>query len=86
MRCKMAISYKRLWKLLVDLNMSKADLRKKIGVATGTMTKLRRNEIVALEVLMRICSVCNCNFGDIIDFVPETPDEGSKKQAGASPT
>ena len=75
----MAISYKRLWKLLVDLNMSKADLRKKIGVATGTMTKLRRNEIVALEVLMRICSVCNCNFGDIIDFIPEANEADNEK-------
>lgn len=61
----MRISYNKLWKLLVDLKMSKADLRKATGLASGTMTKLRRDEEVSLDALMRICKVCKCNIGDI---------------------
>ena len=52
----MAVSYNRLWKLLVDRKMSKADLRKASGVAPNTMTKLRRDEEVTLTVLGKICS------------------------------
>ena len=66
---KMKISYKKLWKLLIDLNMSKADLRKASGLAAGTMTKLRRDEEVSLSALMKICRVCNCNIGDVCDFI-----------------
>lgn len=51
----MAISYNRLWKLLVDKKMSKADLRKAAGLAPNTMTKLRRDEPVAMGVLEKIC-------------------------------
>ena len=53
----MKISYKKLWKLLIDLDMSKADLRKASGLAAGTMTKLRRDEEVSLSALMKICKV-----------------------------
>ena len=65
----MRISYNKLWKLLVGLKMSKADLRKATGLASGTMTKLRRDEEVSLDALMRICKVCKCNIGDICDFI-----------------
>ena len=51
----MAVSYNRLWKLLVDKKMSKADLRKTAGLAPNTMTKLRRDEPVAMTVLDKIC-------------------------------
>ena len=51
----MAVSYKRLWKLLVDKEMSKADLRKKAEIAPNTMTKLRRDEEVSLAILSKIC-------------------------------
>lgn len=67
----MAISYNKLWKLLVDLKMSKADLRKKTGIAPNTMTKLRRDEEVSLAVLRKICTTLNVNIGDVMDFVPE---------------
>lgn len=53
----MAVSYNRLWKLLVDRKMSKADLRKASGVAPNTMTKLRRDEEVTLTVLGKICTI-----------------------------
>jgi len=65
------ISYNRLWKLLVDKKMSKADLRKAAGIAPNTMTKLRRDQEVSLTVLGRICSVLEVNIGDIMDFIPE---------------
>ena len=67
----MAISYNKLWKLLVDRKMSKADLRKAAGIAPNTMTRLRRDEEVTLTVLNKICTSLNVNIGDIMDFVPD---------------
>lgn len=63
----MAISYNKLWKLLVDKKMSKADLRKAVGMAPNTLTKMRKDEPVSLEILIRICQVLDCNIGDIMD-------------------
>lgn len=65
----MKISYKKLWIMLVEKEISQATLRKDLNIATGTMTKLRRNEEVALSVLLRICEYLNCNIGDICDTV-----------------
>lgn len=65
----MKISYKKLWILLVEKEISQAQFRKDLNIATGTMTKLRRNEEVALSVLMRICDYLDCNIGDICDAV-----------------
>ena len=67
----MAVSYNKLWKLLVDKKMSKADLRKISGVSPNTMTKLRRDEPVMLNVLDKICATLGCNYGDIMDYIPE---------------
>ncbi len=67
----MAVSYNKLWKLLIDKKMSKADLRKATGIAPNTMTKLSRNEEVTLETLGKICSVLAVNIGDIVDLIPE---------------
>lgn len=67
----MAISYNKLWKLLVDKKMSKADLRKAAGIAPNTMTRLRRDEEVTLAVLNKICSTLDVNIGDIIEFVSD---------------
>ncbi len=67
----MAVSYNKLWKLLVDKRMSKADLRKASGVSPNTMTKLRRDEPVMLNVLDKICSTLGCNYGDVMDYVPD---------------
>ena len=67
----MAISYNKLWKLLVDKKMSKADLRKAAGIAPNTMTRLRRDEDVTLSVLSKICSTLNVDIGDIMEFMPE---------------
>lgn len=67
----MAISYNKLWKLLVDRKMSKADLRKAAGIAPNTMTRLRRDEEVTLTVLNKICTTLNVDIGDVMEFVEE---------------
>ena len=75
----MAISYNKLWKLLVDKKMSKADLRKAAGIAPNTMTRLRRDEEVTLTVLNKICKTLEVDIGDIMEFLPEAEDEPDKK-------
>lgn len=67
----MEVSYKKLWILLIEKEISPATLRKDLNIATGTMTKMRRNEEVALSVLLRICEYLDCNIGDICDAVKE---------------
>ena len=64
-------SYNKLWKLLIDKKMSKADLRKEAGIAPNTMTRLRRDEEVSLSVLRKICCVVEANIGDIMEFLPD---------------
>lgn len=65
----MQISYKKLWIMLVEKDIPQATLRKDLKIASGTMTKMRRNEEVALSVLLRICEYLDCNIGDICDAV-----------------
>ena len=67
----MVISYKKLWKLLIDKDMTAVELREKTGIAPNTMTKLRKDEEVSMAVLIKICSVLNANIGDIMDLIPE---------------
>ena len=61
----MRISYKKLWVLLIQKDISKATLRKDVGLSTGTMSKLNKGEEVALTVLMRLCDYLDCDIGDI---------------------
>ena len=68
----MAISYKKLWKLLIDKNMTAVDLRMATGIAPNTMTKLRKDEEVSLSVLVKICTALNANIGDIMDLIPDS--------------
>ena len=65
----MKISYKKLWIMLVEKDISPVTFRKDLNIAPGTMTKLRRNEEVALSILLRICEYLDCNIGDICDAV-----------------
>ena len=67
----MAISYKKLWKLLIDKNMIKKDLRIAAGLSTNVIAKLGKNENVSTEVLGKICKVLNCDITDIMEFVDE---------------
>lgn len=65
------ISYKKLWVLLAEKEISQVAFRKDLNIATGTMTKLRRNEEVAISILLRICEYLDCNIGDICDAIKE---------------
>lgn len=67
----MKVSYKKLWVLLAEKEISQVEFRKDLSIATGTMTKLRKNEEVALSVLLRICDYLNCNIGDICDVIKD---------------
>ena len=67
----MTISYKKLWKLLIDKEMTAVELREKTGIAPNTMTKLRRDEEVSMTVLIKICTALGANIGDIMDLIPE---------------
>ena len=71
----MAVSYERLWKLLIDRKISKANLRKASGIVLNTMTKLRRNEEVTLTVWGKICKVLEDDYGDIIEYVDKGEEE-----------
>ncbi len=67
----MKVSYNKLWKLLVDKKMSKADLRKTAEIAPNTLTKMRKDEPVSIDVLLRICDKLDCNIGDMMDVEKE---------------
>lgn len=66
----MAVSYNKLWKLLVDKNMNKTDLRVKADIGTATLAKLGKNQPVSMDVMMKICGVLNCNIADVMDIIP----------------
>ena len=67
----MAVSYKKLWKLLIDKNMKKKDLRIATGMTTTALAKLGKNEHVNTEILAKICKVLDCNIEDIVEVVEE---------------
>ena len=68
---KMAVSYKKLWKLLIDKDMKKKDLRIATGMTTTALAKLGKNEHVNTEILAKICKVLECNIEDIVEVVEE---------------
>jgi len=67
----MAVSYDKLWKLLIDRKMSKASLRKLTSISPNTITKMNKNEYVALSILDKICNELDCDFGDIVEHIKE---------------
>ena len=66
----MAVSYKKLWKLLIDHDMKKKDLAKVADISNYTITKMSKGENVTVDTLTKICSALNCDIADIIEFVP----------------
>lgn len=66
----MEVSYKKLWKLLIDKDMKKRDLEAKANIGKSTIAKMTRGEHVSMDVLLRICDALNCDFGDIITAIP----------------
>lgn len=71
----MAVCYKKLWKMLIDKDMIKKDLRLQTGLSTSTMSKLSKDENVSMDIIEKICTVLNCDFGDIMEFVPDKKEE-----------
>lgn len=67
----MAACYKKLWKLLIDKDMKKEDLRIKAGITTTAMAKLGRNETVHMDILLKICNALDCGLEDILEIVSE---------------
>jgi len=67
----MSVCYKKLWKLLIDKNMKKTDLRTAAGITTTALAKLGRNENVNTEVIVKICKVLECNIEDIMEIIEE---------------
>ena len=68
------ISYNKIWKLLIDRKMSKADLRRAADISPNTFTKLSHDEEVSMSILKKICFSLKVDIGDICEFVPETED------------
>lgn len=71
----MEVSYKKLWKLLIDKDMKKKDLQSAAGISWSSVTKLSKGETVSMEVLMKICKVFNCDIGDIMELLPVKKQE-----------
>jgi DNA-binding Xre family transcriptional regulator len=67
----MSISYKKLWKLLIDRDMKKKDLREAAGISTASMAKLGKNENVNTEILVKICKALKCDISDIMEIVDD---------------
>ena len=67
----MQVSYKKLWKMLIDKDMKKKDLQADAGISWASVTKLSKGETVSMEVIMKICKTLNCNIGDSMDLIPD---------------
>lgn len=67
----MTVSYKKLWKILIDKDMKKKDLQIKSGVSWASIAKLSKGERVSMEVLGKICKSLNCNIGDVMEFIED---------------
>lgn len=65
----MKTTYKKLWKLLIDREMTKSDLRERAGISSASLAKLGKGENVSMGVLLKICSTLNCDIGDIVETV-----------------
>lgn len=70
----MRVSYKKLWKLLIDRDMKKKDLQLAAGISSATIAKLSNHENVSMDVLIKICAVLGVDFGDIMELVPDLQD------------
>jgi len=67
----MEISYKKLWKLLIDKDMKKKDLQSSAGISWASVTKLSKGEAVSMDVLIKVCKAMNCDIGDVVEFIPK---------------
>ncbi|MBO5569004.1 MAG: helix-turn-helix transcriptional regulator [Clostridia bacterium] len=72
----MAVSYNRLWKLLIDKGMTKTEMRKAAGISTNVLAKMGKNETVSMETLVRIAAVLKCGLDDIVEINTDTEKGG----------
>lgn len=75
----MAVSYNNLWKLLIDKNMNKTELKEAAGISFNVMARMGKNETISFDSIEKICSVLNCNIGDIIEIVQDTNETPAEK-------
>jgi len=71
----MTVSYKKLWKIMIDKDMKKQDLQKTAGVSWGVITKLSKGETVSMDVLIKICKVLDCDIGEVMELLPDDSRE-----------
>jgi len=71
----MAVSYKKLWKILIDKDMKKKDLQKAAGISWASIAKLSKGKTVSMDVLIKICKVLECDVGDVMELIPDSPKE-----------
>ena len=67
----LTVSYKKLWKILIDKDMKKKDLQAATGISWASVTKLSKGETMSMEVLIKICKTLNCDIGDVMELIPE---------------
>lgn len=72
----MAISYNRLWKRLIDHDLSKTDMMRRANISTNVLARLGKGAPVSMESMEKICKVLNCNIGDVMEFVPDNENRG----------
>ena len=70
----MKVSYKKLWKILIDRDMIKKDLQKATGISWASITKMSKGENVSLDILIKVCTALSCNIGDIIELVADNEE------------
>ena len=74
----MKVSYKKLWKLLIDRDMKKRDLQETAGISSSSIAKLSKNNYVSMDVLVKVCTALNVDFADVIEIVSEEIIEGEE--------
>lgn len=74
---QMAVSYNKLWKLMIDKKYNKGKICQEAGISPGTMAKMSKDESVNLKILERICDVLDCDIGDIVEKLPDENQEGN---------
>lgn len=67
----MTVSYKKLWKMLIDKDMLKKDLQKAAGISWASVTKMSKGEAVSMEILMKVCEALHCDIGEIVEFLED---------------
>jgi DNA-binding Xre family transcriptional regulator len=64
----MEVSYKKLWKLIIDKDMTNVEVRRAAKISPATFTKLKKNEVVSLDILIKICKILDCDIGDVVEI------------------